>query len=651
MDLSKDDLYRQQIQVALAHLAEGDFERALEASMAAMRTNPAGAEAVFVLGLTATKLNDVGRAVSLIEEAHEFDPDCREYADALAAIMPKIGRLNDSLYYAKLATAAKPHPWLAGMVPGEFSDYFTALHSVAPSQYHMMAFQEYSQGEFARAVDLADRGLRANPRDIESFRVLGRALLELDDVDRALSALQAAAHIEPSTTTDLLYLGDALMRLGRFDEARTLYARMVAMDSGSAEIRSRMISRLTYFPRPIWLTIAEEQAIWNRAFGAPEDPSPSPDASRFRPDRPIRIGYIARLHKTVPDVHFIEAALRHFNTRKFEVYCYQQVSADDPLTTGLRANVDDWRDIAEIDDETVAAIVNGDDIDILVDAIGHGEGNRLSVFAYRPAPVQVSWLGLPNGGGVAGVDYILSDAATIDADRATAGDSICIDIEGSLVSFAATEALADWPAPSDPPARRFGHVTFGGICDLRRLTPDTVALWSDVLKSVDGSLLTLGRVRTITDAVRELVLSMFATYGAADRIQFQDIYPNRNIACEFLNAIDVVLDTQPVSGATEVCEALWMGVPVVTLKGDRRSGVMGASILAAAGKSEWVADSKNDFIQIAKGLGSNLPALEKTRQGLRDHVSRSRLCNGQGFVLSLEATFEKMWAEAAKKFA
>lgn len=651
MDLSKDDLYREQIRVALEHLAKGEFERALEASMAAMKTNPSGAEAVFVLGLTATKLNDIGRAVSLLEEAHEFDPDCREYADALAVIMPKIGRLNDSLYYAKLATAAKPHPWLAGMVPGEFSDYFTALHSVMPSQYHMMAFQEYSQGEFARAVELADRGLRANPRDIESLRVLGRALLELDDVDRALPAMQAAAHIESPTTTDMLYLGDTLMRLGRLEEARVLYARMTAMEPDLAEVRSRAMARLTYFPAPIWRTIVGEQVAWNAKFGAPEDLSPPPEPSRFQPGRPIRIGYLARLHRTVPDVHFIDSVLRHFNTRKFEVYCYQQVSAEDPLTTSLRANVDDWRDIAEIDDETVAAIINGDEIDILVDAIGHGEGNRLSVFAYRPAPVQVSWLGMPNGGGVAGVDYILSDAATIHADRATAGHSSCMEIDGGLVSFPAADVLVDWPVPSDPPFRRFDHVTFGGVCDLRRLTPDTVALWTDVLKATDGSLLTLGRVQMISDSARERVLSMFATYGVADRIQFQEIFPNRNAAREFLDEVDIVLDTHPVSGTTEICEALWMGVPTVTLKGDRRSAVMGASILAAAGKSQWVADGEGDFVRIAGELAGDIDALEKIRQELRDQVSRSRLCNGQGFVLSLEATFEKMWTEAAKKFS
>lgn len=651
MDLTKDDLYREQIRVALEHLATGEFDRALEASMAAMKTNPSGAEAVFALGLTATKLNDVGRAISLIEEAHEFDPDCREYADALAVIMPKVGRLNDSLYYAKLATAAKLHPWLAGMIPGEFSDYFTALHSVMPSQYHMMAFQEYSQGEFARAVELADRGLRANPRDIECLRVLGCALLELDDVDRALPAMQAAAHIESATATDMLYLGDSLMRLGRLEEARALYARMTAMEPDSAEVRSRAMARLTYFPAPVWRTIVDEQAAWNAAFGAPEDLSPPAEPSRFQPGRPIRIGYIARLHGTVPDVHFIDEALRHFNTRKFEVYCYQQVAADDPLTTGLRANVDDWRDIAEIDDETVAAIVNGDEIDILVDAIGHGEGNRLSVFAYRPAPVQVSWLGMPNGGGVAGVDYILSDATTIDADRATAGGSACAIVDGGLVSFPAADVFVDWPLPSDPPARRYGHVTFGGICDLRRLTPETVALWADVLKAADGSLLTLGRVRIITDAVRERALSMFATYGVADRIQFQEIFPNRDAKREFLDAVDISLDTQPVSGTTEICEALWMGVPTVTLKGDRRSAVMGASILAAAGKSQWIADTESDFIRIASALAGNLDALEKVRRELRDQVGRSRLCNGQGFVLSLEATFEKLWAEAAKKLA
>lgn len=645
MNATRHEEYVAHIRNGFQHLSEGLCERALELATAASKMDPGGAEALFLLGLTAFKLNDIGRAIELIEKAHGLDPDCREYVDALAVLLTKVGRLDDSLYFGKLATACEPHRWLSASVPGEFKDYYTALRTVTPSPYPLMAYEAYGLRQFEQCVEYAERGLRADSRQPDCYRILGKALYELGEFDRAVAAFHALFHLQEPKTDDWLALGDCLLKQGRFEEADTLFRRMVESDPETLAVRSRLMARLTYYPEPQWRTFFDQLALWNERARAGVTGDLAPEPGRLRKGKGLRIGYILDASEFNPMIPFIEPLLQQFDTGRFEVFCYQQNVGEDIVGTRLRLNVDDWREINEIDDETVAAIVSGDEIDVLVDLNGHSEATRLGVFAHHAAPVQISWLGQPTGAGAVGVDYVVSDAVTRDDDALLAGTTRCLTLESGLVALAPRQVFETWPEPSPSPADSAGFVTFGATCDLSCLNPDVAMTWARILRQLPRAQLYLGNVRCIPRDIGDRAISLFAHFGVADRVQFHEPPPGQDVSADFFARVDVFLDTHPVSNFFDVCKALWMGVPAIARKGGRRSALMGASVLRAAGKPEWIAESDEAYIERAVTLGSLPYALAAVRRNLRGAVEGSPLCDTQGFVRAMERVYRQAWDE------
>ena len=249
--------------------------------------------------------------------------------------------------------------------------------------------------------------------------------------------------------------------------------------------------------------------------------------------------------------------------------------------------------------------------------------------------------GLPKRRRTPGIDVVLSDdvAARHDKKMCLKGQEIEV-LEHGLVAL---DPFVFLPEPSEPPVKANGCVTFGGVCDLARLTPAVASVWSDALKSVPDSRLLLGYVEAIPPAVHNTAVEMFAHFGLTDRVQVQeaggsdDGHAGANI--EFFSSIDIMLDTFPVGATHETCEALWMGVPVVTLAGSRRTGLVGASILHAAGKADWVGSTQKKFIKIASTLAKDSAALQSLRADLRDEVRASALFDGPAFVRSVEKAY------------
>lgn len=636
MTATPDDLrYFDLIRHGLTSLYEKDYHAGVEDAEQAFLIKPDGPEALFLLGMAAFFLDDIGRAIELMEKAHHRDPDCREYSDVIAVVLTRVGRLNDSLYYAKLATAQRPHPWLGALLPEGYDNYLKGLQEIAVSSYYIAAMRAYGVGEWPKAIAECEKQLRVHPRDAQAYWLMGRALLASGEFGRAIAALHAALHIEAPKDDEMLVLADALAGLGRLDEARAARSRYLATRDGEAAAHSRALRRLAIEPDEIFAGYAAADARWRGRFAATCDRQ-AYDAKRFAKTQGLRIGYLIDAAERNPDIAFIEPMITRFNTRRFEVYCYQQCPFEDVVAVGLRSKADDWREIGDIDDETVAAIINGDDVDILVDTIGHGENNRQLVLARRAAPLQISWLALPEAGGPE-VDWIVD---------ATAGDGVGHGLPAQgAVPFAARQIMPESAEVSSSPAVRGGGVMFGGTCDLVLLNPAVASLWSEVLRAVPGSRLLLGRrARAIPD-VRDRAIELFAHFGCADRISFQETAPAVDAEIHFLAQVDIVLDTFPVAGRIETCKALWMGVPTVTLTGSRHTAGFGAGLLRAAGKPQWVAATAEDFVRIAAGLAADPRALEAIRERLRKETEASPLCDVEGFIGGLEAIYERAWKE------
>ena len=634
---AEDEEYYQEIERITQLFNAQDYMGALDVCETTLKNAPDRPEAVFILGVLAYQLGKQGRALTLFENAHAMEPNCRDYAEALATLHTEVGNLNEGLYFAKLTLTMDPHPRFQPLVPGSLSDYFGAIDNVKPPSHYVNAVRLFNQRLYEEAIDACGLELEINANHPDCHQLLGRALNEIGEYDRACAAFHAAIYLNAENVLDYVYLGDSLARLGRFSEALACHERARAMAPKDSQVYAATMSGLVCQADEIWANYRKRAAKWSRAKATPRTNKPV-DASAGDPARKIRVGYLSNKFFKCPQQLFVDPIFNYHDRNRFEIYCYQDFLTKDSVTTRLENLAHSWRNIFEVDTVTASFMIEGDGLDILVDLSGYGEGGRLDLLAARPAPVQVAWLGIPEAAGLPGIDYVLTDAVTASHDaKACLGDQTTVVLDHGLVSVS---PFVLYPDVEELPAKSLGSVTFGGVCDLSRLTPAVASAWSRVLMAVPGSRLVLGYVDNISWAARDAVAELFAHYGVGGRVLFQEVEQGDEANLKFLALIDVMLDTFPVSGGIETCEALWMGVPVITLASQkRRAGLMSASILRTAGRADWVMATEKKYVRCAVKMAKNLSALETIRQELRAEVQGSSLFNPQGFVRDLEKAY------------
>ena len=641
--------YRGKLVSAMVAFNQRDFLHTVEICEEILEAWPDGAECHLILGVVAYAMGNQGRAIKLIERAHGLDPECRDYADALANLCTRVGRLSDGLYYAKLAGTLTPHPSGGTMVPRDLSNYFMALHTASPSSHYLSAMREYEAWHFKQAVEECRAELEINRNHVECWRLLGRALHRTGNYEDAVSAFHAVIHMQPGHAMDHVELGDSLYGLGHHADALACHRLARKMDPNSGAVHLGTAGGLIHQPDALWPLYRKWAAAWSRKNVISRKKKPSRKFEAV-PGRKIRVGYLVDRLFHCPEVRFLEPLFKYRNKHVFEIYCYRSFGKKDVVTTRFENYVDRWRDIEGVDDVSLGYIMEGDEIDIVIDLSKEATNARPEVMGKRPASVVVSWLGCPETAGAPGADLVLSDKVTADIDAKTClKEEETVTLESGLIGL---DPLTFFPDVEALPARSNNHVTFGGVCDLARMTPEVASVWSSILLAVPGSRLVLGYVENISPKVAESAIEIFGHFGVADRIHFQQAEPANDEASSsaevnnpgepnkaFLGLIDVFLDTFPVTGGLEICEALWMGVPAVTLAGKRRSGLMGTSILASAGKEKWAAHSTDDYIETAAALGTDLDRLESIRRSLREEVEKSVLFNPQAFVRSIENAY------------
>ena len=358
-------------------------------------------------------------------------------------------------------------------------------------------------------------------------------------------------------------------------------------------------------------------------------------------NRKLRIGYVSPDFRTHSVAYFMEAILKNHNKSKFEVFCYSDVANPDPVTLRFMEQASHWRETENISNEELYNSIKKDKIDILIDLAGHMGNLRLPVFCRRPAPLQITYLGYPNTTGLSGMDYRLTDSLA--------------DPEGEDIFY--TEKLYRMPhgflcytppanAPrvaSETPAARTGKIVFGSFNNPAKISEATVETWAEVLRTVSDSNLILKAKAFISPDTRERYREMFVERGIdAGRIKCMEPSPTLEVHLSVYNSIDIALDTYPYNGTTTTCEALWMGVPVITLTGSRHRSRVGYSILSRAGLSGMAAFSKEKFVKLSLFLSEDINRLTKLRRGLRNALANSLLCDGKSFTNDLENAFINM---------
>jgi protein O-GlcNAc transferase len=570
-------------------------------------------------------LNQTGRhadALHFIERAVAKEPSAAEYLNNLALTLVALNRLDDAI--AAYNKAAKLRPDLAEIHCGLGAALVRNNH---PHE----------------AITALQRALAIQPNNGEAYLQLGTALRAVRRWDESLAAFRRAVEFRPGDGAALSNLAAVYWEFGLLEDALACVRGAIAANPADAAAHSNLLMMLHYRNEEDAGTIESESRQWDRCHAMPLRSAQLVHENNHDANRRLRVRYVSsdfRLHSVA---FFIENLLMHHTPDQVETFCYAQVMPEDAVTDRLRAAAHHWRNILGVSDAQVAELIRADGIDILVDLAGH-TSNRLLVFARKPAPIQVTYLGYPNKTDLGAMDYRLTDALADPPESEAApgpGQSAeqLVRLPRSFLSF---RPFSDSPDVADPPALTAGFVTFGSFNQLAKLSRPTIEVWAEILRRIPSRLILKSRGLSGSTA-REILMQRFAEFGVAHQLELRPFAESTANHLRQYNEIDIGLDSFPYSGTTTTCEALWMGVPAVTLAGNTHVGRVGVSILSSAGYPQWIARARRQYVEIAVQLAEDLPALTKYRRELRPNLEKSPLMDGPAFVRDVEAAFRQMW--------
>jgi len=508
------------------------------------------------------------------------------------------------------------------------------------------------------------------PRSAELRFNLGNAMQAVGRWDGAEAAYRRTLELKPDHAEALVNLGHVLFQQGRKAEAEAAFRQAIALnphlaqayvgladlvDEGAssaiahrravlamkpdlAAIRSSLLMCLQYDPAMSRAQIAAE----HRAFGALFDrPDARPPARDMTPDRPLNLGVVSGDFRFHAMAFFALPAFQARDRAAFALICYSTTPRPDALTAEFRAAADRWRDARHLDADSLARLIREDGIDILLDLSGHAPHNRLLAFAARPAPLQAAWGDYVDTRGLSAIDILLGDAVhTPPADQTHYVERL-VRLPGDYVCY---RPPAYAPAVAPAPCLARGHLTFGCFSELTKINPLTVARWAEVLRAVPDATMLLN-TRLLADEARQgRLLSLFMDAGVAtDRLRFATGGDHAEFLGQY-REVDVILDTAPYSGGLTTCEALLMGVPVLTVPGDRFCSRHAAAHLTFGGYPDGVCDSVDALVAKARALAADHATLDALRHSLRARLLASPLCDIAAFARGFYGTLRQEWA-------
>ena len=601
------------------HAAAGRVEEAIDHLERAAILDPDNANVHNSLGAARRELGEADAAIASYREAIRIDPDHAMAHGNLAIALLQAGTIDDALASANAAVAA---------------DGADATH------HNTLATCLMSAGRQEEGVAALEAAIGLDPGLIEAHRNLGLHLQQSGRLDEAEARFREVIALKPGDAAGQANLAITLRRQGRGEEAIPYYRGAVAAEPGNAVYRSNLLFMLNASREVSDRELFEEHRRWNEIHAAPLKSVIRPHANDRDPDRRLRIGYVSPDLRRHPVATYLLPVLANHDPAAVETVCYAAVAAPDEVTARLRERAGRWRDVTRLDDAALADAVREDGIDILVDLAGHTARNRLLAFARKPAPVQAAWAGYPNTTGLDAMDYLIGDPVQTPDSLAPLYSETIVRMTRTMLCF---EPFADAPPVVPLPALEADAITFGSLNNPGKLAAPVIELWAQVLEAVPGSRLVLKYPGLDDGPTGAHLLAAFARHGvAAERLELRGATPHGEVLGAY-DDIDIALDPSPYSGNMTTVEALWMGVPVVTLAGSRFSARMSAGHLTTAGLGELIAGDESGYLGIVRRLAGDLDGLAAMRAGLRRRLADSALCDGAGFTRDLEALYRDMW--------
>jgi len=642
---------QQAFELASQHHRAGRLPEAEQVYSQILAQQPQNAEAIHGLGLLAHQMGRSDAAVDLIRRAIALRPDFAEAHGNLGNALKDGGQIDQAIAAYQQAVTLNPN--FAGVYSnlgnvlrdaGKFDEAIAAYRramALMPGRaevHYNLAIALKEKGQLDDAIAAYRQAIALRPNLAQAHSNLGIALRDNGQPDEAIVAFRQALALRPESPEIHNNLGNVLRDMGQLDEAIAAYRQAIALGPNVPKYHSNLVLALHYHPASDASAIAEEHRRWNLQHAPAREPV-QVYANDPTPERRLRIGYVSPDFRDHVVGRNLLPLFRQHDRRHVEITCYAQAPFPDAMTGEFQRRADRWRSIGRMSDEQVAAQIRADRIDILVDLALHTAGNRLPVFALKAAPIQVTFAGYPGSTGLTTIDYRLSDPYL---DPPGMDESIYSENTIRLPdSFWCYDPLDCRDIPVNAlPARDAGVVTFGCLNNFCKINDGVLALWAQVLEHVNNSRLL---VLCPEGSHRQRMLERLSWEGIdPSRIEFATPRPRRAYL-QLYHQIDLCLDTFPYNGHTTGLDSFWMGVPVVTLVGQRAVSRAGWCQLSNLGLGELAAQTPGQFVSIAVKLADDLPRLQELRSTLRGRMERSPLMDAPKFARSIEAAYRQMW--------
>ena len=645
------------LNLGAAYLQVGHVELSIAALRQAIRLQPNFTGAYVTLGLALGSDGQSGEAMDCFSRASEQDPHSVELHNEIGSALAELGWYKQAAVSYHNALAIDPNRlevyYNLGVALGRLGQLDAAL---AAYERFLGAYADHYDAQINRATILRnigryeeglagfDRAIALRPNDAVAHFYKGVTLTMLNLNGLALDCYRHALTLQPDYADAHLSLGISLKAQGDIRSALVSVRRALALQPDYALAHNNLLFIQNYLAEQP----QDELLADARCFGEVAQRQARPYHSwSNEPDahRRLRVGLVSGDLGNHPVGYFLEGVLDALSTQAgdhLEFHAYSQRIGEDQTSQRLRACCASWVSTVGLTDEMMARRIRDDGIDILIDLAGHSANNRLSVFAWKPAPVQVSWLGYFATTGVVAMDYFIADSWTLPPEQEPYFTEQVWRLPETRLCFTPPR---DAVQVNDLPALSRDYVTFGCFNNLSKMNDAVVALWARVLQAVPGSRLFLKYAQLAEASVRQLTCERFAVHGIApERLIFEDYQARINYLSAY-HRVDIALDPFPFPGGTTTVEALWMGVPVLTLTGERFLARQGVGLLMNAGLPEWVARDADDYVARAVAHASDLPALAALRARLRAQVLASPIFDAPRFARHFEHALRQMWVK------
>lgn len=639
---------------------QGHPDEAVLSYRNALRFKPDYVDAHNNLGNVFQSQGNPAEAAACYREVTKHKPDFAEGYNNLGLALYNQGHLSEAVANFQKALGFKPdyadahnHLGVALHDQGHFAEavacYRKALNYKPDlaEAYSNLGNALKEQDKLEESVANCRMALKYKPDFADAYNNLGNALKEQGKLDEAVASCRKALTYNPDSVEAHNNLGDAFKDQSKFDEAIACYRTALALKPDYLKTRSNMLFALNYVagcPPDYYF----EEACRYGHYAATKSRRFSSWQCAGRPER-LRVGLVSGDLRNHPVGYFLENVLATIDTANIELIAYPTQYAEDSLSARIKPCFSAWKPLFGLSDAAAASLIQGDGVHILIDLSGHTAHNRLPMFAWKPAPVQASWLGYFATTGLAEMDYVLADPISAPESNQAYFTEKLWYLPDTRLCFTPPADSAKLALPPPPSLRNGGVITFGCFQDRAKLNDAVLAAWAKIFHALPQAQLRLQNKQIKDPSVREHLQQRLAAAGIApERVTVTGAIPRKDYLAAHAE-VDIILDTFPYPGGTTTCEALWMGVPTLTLAGDTMLARQGAGLLVSAGLGDWVATDEKDYAAKAVAHAADLERLAELRAGLRTQLLASPLFDAPRFARNLEAALWGMWRHHMKK--